>query len=294
METKKLEIKGRVRYNEPLSKHTTFRIGGPARILVEAKDENELKKVMKYADMEGMDTVVLGRGSNVLVSDKGFNGVVIKLTSPDFQNVRFKGTTVFAGSGILLAHLIILTCKHSLGGLGGLVGIPGTVGGAVCANAGYKGNIGGLVKSVRVMDKQGRVKRISSSGLKFGYRTSNLLKYIILEVEFSLKKAAKKNLIKICEQLMRLRRKSQPWDKKSAGCIFRNPKGEMSTAGEIIDFCGLKGKRCGDAIIARKHANFIVNTDKATAKDVLDLAQLVQKTVKQKVGVDLKLEIMTI
>jgi len=289
-----LNIKGAIKYNELLLKHTTFRIGGPAEVFVTPHDENDLKKILSFARSKGIKTFVIGRGSNLLVRDKGFDGIIIRIIEPYFCNMRIDGTTLKAGAGVSLSKLVVFACQNSLGGLEGLVGIPGTVGGALVMNAGYESMIGDRVKKVRAIDKEGKLKTLSSKNLKFGYRKSNLFEYIITEVEFQLKRIPKTNLIKICGQLMKLKKKTQPLDMHSAGCVFKNPQGEQFSAGEIIDFCGLKGKKVGDAEISRRHANFIVNTKSARSKDVMDLIKLVRETVKKRSGIALEQEIIVL
>ncbi len=287
-------LKGKIRFNEPLYKHTTFGIGGPAKIWAEPKDEKDLRGVLQFVKTHKLKIFVIGSGSNVLVDDKGFDGVVIRLSSPYFKDINFEKSKVIAGTGAKLSHLVFSSCKHSLGGLETLAGIPGTVGGAVCMNSGYKKSIGEFVHKVRVMDETGKLRTLYSKDLKFGYRNSNLSRYIILEVEIGLKKQEKEILIESYEHLIRLKKASQPWSQRSAGCVFKNPMRISRTAAGLIELCGLKGKRFGGAKISDKHANFIINLNRAASDDVIRLMDLVGKRVKKKFGIELEPELIRI
>lgn len=288
----KKSLKGKVSFGEPLSMHTTFRIGGPAKIWVEPDDEEDLKKVLRFAKKRNLKTFIIGFGSNVLADDKGFDGIAIRFSSPNFKKIHFEKTKVRAGSGLAVISLVLSCCRHSLGGLECLVGIPGTVGGAVRMNAGYKKNIGELINSVRVMDKNGRIKTLYKKDLKFGYRRSNLSSYIALEAEFNLKRSPKSSIVKSCNDLIKSKRQTQPLNKRSAGCVFKNPEGRKYPAGRLIDLCGLKGAKMGGARISSKHANFIINETRATSKDVVNLMNLAKKKVREKFGVCLEPEII--
>ncbi|MCK4463973.1 MAG: UDP-N-acetylmuramate dehydrogenase [Candidatus Omnitrophica bacterium] len=290
----KNSLKGKFRFGELLYKHTTFRIGGPAKIWVEPEDEKDLRGVLQFVKAHKLKIFVIGSGSNVLADDKGFDGVVIRLSSPYFKDINFEKSKVLAGTGTKLSHLVFSSCKHSLGGLENLAGIPGTVGGAVCMNAGYKKSIGEFVHKARVMDETGKLRTLYSKDLKFGYRNSNLSRYVILEVEIGLKKEEKENLIESYEHLIRLKKASQPWSRKSAGCVFKNPTSISRTAAGLIELCGLKGKRFGGAKISDKHANFIINVNRAASNDVIGLMDFVQKRVKKKFGIALEPELVRI
>ena len=290
----KNSLKGKFRLGESLYKHTTFRIGGPARIWVEPEDEKDLRGVLQFVKAHKLKIFVIGSGSNVLADDKGFDGVVIHLSSGYFKDINFEKSKVITGAGTKLSKVVLSSCKHSLGGLESLAGIPGTVGGAVCTNAGYKKSIGEFVHKVRVMDETGKLRTFDSKDLKFGYRNSNLSRYIILEVEISLKSQDKEILIETYEHLKRLKKASQPWSQKSAGCVFKNPTRSRRAAGGLIELCGLKGKRLGGAKISEKHANFIINVNRAAASDVIGLMELVKERVKKKFGIVLEPELVRI
>lgn len=272
------------------SEHTTFKIGGPAKFFIEPKDSAELRLILAYARKYKVPLFVIGAGSNILISDKGVGGIVLRLRSPYFRKLIFNGEHLEAGSGVMLSQLLNATQKQGLSGLEFLAGIPGTVAGALIMNAGIPGEtIGDLVEEVWVMDYNGNIKLLKKQVLKFGYRTSNLSKYIILNAHLRLVKKAKLAIKNKIAEYLNYRRMNQDISKPSAGCIFKNPKGTQ--AGRLIDLCGLKGKRIGGACISKRHGNFILNQDKATAGDVLKLMDLIIKRVKRKFNITLEPEI---
>ena len=283
-----------VKTNEPLASHTTFKIGGPADFFVEVEEEEKLLKLIKLLKELKLPYFILGGGSNLLVADEGFRGVVVKIANCELPALpaggRIANFKIIAGAGVSLGRLVELAAKNSLTGLEFAAGIPGTVGGAVRGNAGAWGQaIGDRVKRVKVLTPQGEIKWIGASDCHFSYRQSRFkkTKEIILEVELELEKGNKKEIQeKISQNLAK--RATQPKE-PSAGCIFVNPK--PLVAGELIDKCGLKGKRIGDAQISPKHANFIVNLGKAKAADVNKLIKLIKEKVKEKFGVELEEEI---
>lgn len=274
----------KLKENEPLSEHTTFRIGGPARYFIEAKTIAELQAALNFAKGKKLKVLFLGKGSNALISDKGFNGLVIKLR---LSRTGVSGESVVAESGVSVAQLVNLTAKKGLTGLEFLTGIPGTVGGAVAMNAGVgKFAIGDKIKRV-----WGLRKTFSKSECKFGYRRSifQVGKYIITKVEFKLKKGNKAKIRATIKQMWQKRLEKQPYDLPSAGSVFKNPKGKF--AGQLIEEAGCKGLRVRGAEVSKMHANFIVNRGKARAKDVIQLMKAVQKKVKKAFGVTLEPEI---
>ncbi|MEW6557488.1 MAG: UDP-N-acetylmuramate dehydrogenase [Elusimicrobiota bacterium] len=286
-------VSGKVLENEPLSKHTTFRIGGPCNFYVETKTIDELQKLVRYCKNKKIPYLVIGFGSNILVKDKRIKGVVIRLmgelSSLDF-NLQKKSVT--AGGGCSLQLFVKKCAENGLSGMEFLVGIPGTIGGAVIMNAGAKDNsIGFLIKSVTVMNEKVEIKKIGKKSLKFSYRSSNIpSEDIIISAEFLLKKKPKNDIIKKLNELMLLRAKTQPFGFfNNAGCIFKNPPGDF--AGRLIDKAGLKGRSVGGAVVSKLHANFINNTGNATANDVLKLIKKIQKKVREKFNKNLKLEI---
>lgn len=292
-------IRGNVRISEPLAGRTSFRIGGPADIWVEPADVNDLKKIVAFARKNNLPVFVIGNGSNLLVNDSGFRGMVIRLSSPAFTGLSVKGTTLRAGAGGSLPVLIKFACEKSLAGLESLAGIPGTVGGAVYMNAGgsmnpmYK-NIGELITSVKVMDFHGRVRTIKKGGLNFGYRRSNLKDCVILEVALKLVKGERAALTSSCIQFIKIKKEKQTLDLPSAGCIFKNPPNFQFTCGQMIDMLGLKGKRIGGAEISDKHANFIINNGGASSRDIMEMIDLVKNKVMENYKVPLELEIKII
>jgi len=279
--------KNRVKTDEPLAKHTTFGIGGPADLYYEAKTTSEIIAAVKLAQQYHILYFILGGGSNLLVSDEGFRGIVIKIKNAD---LRFKNERAVVGAGLNLGQLVKETTRRGLLGLEFTAGIPGTVGGAVRGNAGaWRQNIGDGVVRVKVLDENNRLRWLSRKDCHFSYRQSRFKKSqeIILEAELTLVKGQKQEIKqKIAEYLQKRR---QDPKEPSAGCIFVNPK--TCPAGKLIEACGLKGKRIGQAQISPRHANFIVNLGGAKAEDVLELTRLVKGKVKEKFGVNLEKEI---
>ena len=289
-------IKGSLRPLEALSAHTSFRIGGPAALWAEPKDALELKKIVLFAKKSSIPVFVMGGGTNVLASDNGFNGIVIHLGAPSFKKVSVKGTTVKIGAGYPTPALVRLCCSKGLSGLESLVGIPGTVGGAVFMNAGgwssplYR-NIGDYVTAIKVMDYKGSIKILKKDDIDFGYRVSGLSHYIILEAALKLGKEDSSTLLSRADNFLNMKRQKQVLDMPSAGCVFKNPEDSQFTTGQMIDMLGLKGRRMGGAEISKKHANFIVNRNDATCKDVLKLIDLVKNKVMDSYNIPLELEI---
>lgn len=282
--------KDRLKLNEPMAKHTTFGIGGPADLFYEARTKEELVKAMRLARKLKIPYFILGAGSNLLVSDKGIRGLVIKVGNGKWE---VKGEKIIADAGASLAKLVETAVKHSLSGVEICFGIPGTVGGAVVGNAGTADKwIEDIIEEVEVLDKEGKIHQLSSSECQFGYRTSRFkqTKEIILRVILVLKKDEPE---KIKERMKAIvaRRRNQPKE-RSAGSIFKNPVGK--SAGWLIEQVGLKGKRVGDAQISPQHANFIVNKGAATADDVVQLIKLIKREVKKKFGIELEEEICLI
>jgi len=286
---KGLKLK-KVRLKEPLKKHTTFKIGGPAEYFVRPKGAAELKVLIKAAKRYKIPVLVIGAGSNILAGDKGVGGLVIQLNSSYFKKIRVKGNSVHAGSGVMLSKLIITSRNFGLSGLENLAGIPGTVGGALAMNAGAWGkNIEDTLKEVWVMDYSGRIRVLKKKNIEFGYRKSDLGKYIILEARFGLGKGDGLNIRSRIREYLKQRRSAQDLTRPSAGCVFKNPTGK--SAGKLIDECGLKGKRVGGAAISGKHANFIVNLGNAKSADVIDLIKLIKNKVRAKFHINLEPEI---
>lgn len=283
---------GSTRLNEPLSGHTTFRIGGKARAWVRANTIKDLKDILKLIKKNNLKFIIIGYGSNLLFDDNGFDGVVISL-GRDFQDLKHNGRKIFSGAAVSLNKLISYACNFGLSGIDALAGIPGTVGGALAMNAGARESaIGDFAREVFVVDYNSNFFKISKEDIKFGYRNSNLSKYIILGAWFDLNKKPRQEIKKNINDILKLKRDSQDLWNFSAGCIFKNPKNNF--AGRLIERCGLKGRNIGRAFVSNKHANFIINKGGATSKDVLELISLIKREVKNKFNICLKPEIKII
>lgn len=289
-ENKLSGFKGKIILNEPLRKHTTFKIGGPAKYFIVPFDLPELICALDFASLNKIPFLVIGAGSNLLVSDKGIDGVVVKLSSDSFKKILFKDTVLEVGSGCLLSTLINEAVQNGLSFLEFLTGIPGTVGGALVMNAGIPGkSISDLIEDVTVMDYNGKVKVLRRADIEFGYRQSSLSDCIVLSANL---KCVRRDAIEIKSRIkayLDARKNSQELNLPSAGCVFKNSS--IGPAGRLIDSCGLKGKMIGSARVSEKHANFIVNTGYAKAEDVFTLMKLIIKDVENKFNVTLEPEI---
>lgn len=281
--------------NEPLSKHCTFKIGGPASLFIEPDSRETLRKVILEANRYNVRLFILGNGSNVLFPDKGFNGAVLRIGA-GFSSMRLvDGLTIECDSGVPLKSLCEFACENSLGGLEFAYGIPGSVGGAVYMNAGaYGGEMKDVVSGTYHITQDGEMGSFTGGELEFGYRHSvySGTGLVIIKALFGLNYRDRREIRAQMEDYMSRRHEKQPLDYKSAGSTFKRPAGGY--ASELIDRCGLKGMRIGGAMVSDKHAGFVVNTGDATCKDVLNLIGLIQKTVKEKTGFELEAEIKVI
>lgn len=290
---------------EPLSKHTYFKVGGPAEVYLEVKTTNELSEIVSFCRKNSIPFTLFGGGSNVLVQDKGLSGVVIKnMTS----NIEIMGETVVVDSGVLVNVLVRKTIDQGLGGLEYFMGLPGTVGGAVVNNSHYKKQLfGEHITSIKVVDILGKIKEYKAADLQFSYDYSILQKTheTVLSVTLKLTKADKNELQKIALESTQYRSSTQPIGLPSSGCIFKNVEvpvemrekfdgKETIGAGYLIDRAGLKGTKVGGAVVSDKHANFIVNTGNATSQDILNLCEMIEKTVKEKFGLVLHREVFVL
>lgn len=283
-------LRGRIRKKEPLKKHTTFKVGGPAEFFFEPEDIRDLKSFISLVKRHGIGFRIIGAGSNILISDKGIKGAVLRLSSQAFKKISFNKTLVRVGAGKPLWELILECRKKGLSGLEFLVGIPGTAGGALLMNAGVKEkNIGDLVRNVTVIDRNGQVKILSLKKLKFGYRKSNLEKFIVLAASLKLVKKDRQAINENIKNMLDYRRRTQDYSYPSAGCVFKNPKG--NSAGRLIDLCGLKDKSINGAGVSKIHANFILNLNQAKSSDILRLIQLITNKVRSKFKITLEPEI---
>ena len=278
-----------MRRGAALAERTTMRIGGKAEFLVEPSDEEGFAAAYAAAARQGRPVHVLGGGSNLLVADEGVPGVVISTRRMADRHARVEGGRVFARAGTPLARLVNWAVGKGLAGLECLVGIPGTVGGAVWMNAGGRdGNIGPMVRKVTCVNEEGRLISLDAASLSWGYRRSGLTLPVVA-VELELKADAPSAVAARTTETLERKLRGQPMDVASAGCFFRNPPGD--NAGRLIEAAGLKGCRIGGAEVSSRHANFLVNTGAAAAADVLALAEHVRGTVRSRFGIVLENEV---
>ncbi|HIY26084.1 MAG TPA: UDP-N-acetylmuramate dehydrogenase [Candidatus Acutalibacter pullistercoris] len=286
------ELGCRIQEGEPLAPRTTFRIGGPADRLYTLENLGQLKGLLQALEQGNIPRMVLGKGSNLLVSDKGYRGAVLALAG-EFQKVELlPGGRVLAGAGAPLASVCAFARDRGLSGLEFAWGIPGSIGGAAYMDAGaYGGEMKDVVVKVRHLTSDGREGEAQGEDLAFGYRKSRYVGSgeIITQVEFQLEPGEPAAIAGKMEELMGRRKDKQPYDMPSAGSVFKRPEGHF--AGTLIEQAGLKGRSVGGAQVSPKHAGFIVNTGGATCQDVLDLIALIQKTVQEKFGVALEPEV---
>jgi len=284
------KIKGiKVFENEPLKNYSSLRIGGNARYLIKIYNLKALLKTIELINKWRLKFMVIGEGTNILFPDKGFNGVVIKLMG-EFRKIDRTKNIFLCGGGALIKDFINKAVESGYSGMEFLAGIPGSIGGAVKGNAGAFGkSISEIVKRVSILDSKARVKKLSREKIKFAYRYSSIPdNSIIFEVELRLRRGEKKTTKRKIKELLKMRWQKQPKG-FSAGSFFKNPK--PLSAGRLIEECGLKGLRVGDAVISKKHANFIINLGEAKAEDVLNLVKIVKKRVKEIKGVELEPEV---
>lgn len=281
----------RIRCDEPLKRHTTFRIGGPADYLIEVANRKELSELLLLASKEGLPVYILGNGSNLLVSDDGVRGLVLVLAG-EFSQLTVEGTTVRVGGGHNLPKLANQVMKLGLGGIEFACAIPGTVGAGLVINAGaHGGDLSQVVTEATVVWGDGKIERLTPEQIGFGYRSSYLqgTSAIVTEVVLSLHPADKEAMQEAMRHHLDRRRTTQPLKLANAGSIFKNPVGDY--AGRLIEQAGLKGLVEGDAQISEKHANFIVNRGNASARDVLILMDRVRGIVEQRSGIRLEAEV---
>ncbi|MDQ0972783.1 UDP-N-acetylmuramate dehydrogenase [Neobacillus niacini] len=283
---------GKVKRNERLSQHTTMKIGGPADIFIEPASLENIQKVMTFLKEREIPWRAIGRGSNLLVSDKGIEGVVIKLGS-GLDHLTISDSKITVGGGHSLVSLSTLISKKGLSGLEFASGIPGSVGGAVYMNAGAHGSdISKILTKAHILFDDGSMEWLSNDEMEFTYRTSVLQKKrpgIVLEAEFQLTKGDKTAIVSQMQKNKDYRKETQPWNFPCAGSIFRNPL--PNYAGKLIEDAGLKGFQMGGAKISEMHGNFIVNAGNATAKDVLDLIQYIKDTILNLYGIKMETEV---
>ena len=277
--------------NEPMRLHTTFKIGGPARVLLFPETEEQITALVQCARANGVRLLTIGNGSNLLVADKGIDAAVLVMDK-HFSAVTVKGDTIFAQAGASLMKVCRTALEHSLTGLEFAYGIPGTVGGAVYMNAGaYGGEMKDVLASVDVLTQDLEIKTIPAAELNLGYRYSSIPEkgYIVLGATLQLKKGNIAEIRGRMAELAEQRRAKQPLQYPSAGSTFKRPEGYF--AGKLVQDAGLKGKTIGGAQVSEKHSGFLINIGGATAQDILDLIAFCQKEVKDKFGVTLETEV---
>jgi len=279
-----------VREHVPLAERTWFKVGGAAQFFAEPGSLDELQSVVARCRDEGMQARLLGGGSKVLVRDEGVTGMVISLANPAFTKIKIEGRRATLSGGAALANAITVTVGAGLAGLEPLVGIPGTVGGALQGNSGsHGGDIGQWACAATVMTRGGEIFQRDRGDLVFAYRQSSLDELVILDAQFELEEEDPVEVTKRMQKAWIVKKANLPMAHENTGCIFKNPRG--MSAGMLIDQCGLKGERVGGVEVSQRHANFYVAQQGATAKDVLQLIDVVRNRVAERMGVELETEI---
>ncbi|KXB67849.1 UDP-N-acetylmuramate dehydrogenase [Parvimonas sp. KA00067] len=281
-----------VRYDEPLKNHTTFGIGGSCIALIEPREVEDIIEAIKICRENNIKFFVIGNGSNLLVSDEGYNGVIIKLKK-EFSTIKVEGEYVIAKSGAKLSEVFDVILENSLAGFEFASGIPGTIGGAIYMNAGaYGGEMKDIVETVEVLDMDTfEVKELKNEELEFSYRNSIIQNknYIVLAIKLKLQKGNKEEIKTIYEDLREKRNSKQPLNFGSAGSTFKRPEGHF--ASKLIEDSGLKGYHINDAWVSEKHSGFVVNKGNASCKEILELIDHVKNIVFEKFGVKLEMEV---
>lgn len=281
-----------VRYDEPLKNHTTFKIGGNCIALVEPREISDIIEAVKICRKNSIKFFVIGNGSNLLVPDEGYNGVIIKLKS-EFSKIKVEGDYLIINSGAKLSEVYTVAFKNSLTGFEFASGIPGTIGGAIYMNAGaYGGEMKDIVESVQVLDLDNfELRELINEELEFSYRKSIIQRrnYIVTSIKLKLQKGNKEEINAVYEDLRERRNSKQPLNFGSAGSTFKRPEGHF--ASKLIEDAGLKGYHINDAWVSEKHSGFVVNKGNASYKEVMELIEYVQKVVFEKFGVKLETEV---
>lgn len=282
----------RLLFQEPMSRHTTFRVGGEAECIVMVETQEELSQLVPYLSRTGQEYFILGNGSNLLVGDKGYQGVILRL-GKRMQGIGVNGNYIVAGAGALLSQVSAAARNAGLSGLEFAAGIPGTIGGAIVMNAGaYDGEMKQIVKMVRVMNKEGEILTLDNDTMEFGYRTSIIRNrpFIVLGVVLELTQGKKEQIGERMEELMERRKSKQPLEYPSAGSTFKRPEGYY--AGKLIMDAGLRGYRIGGAQVSEKHCGFVINAGGATAADIKEVIEEVQERVKDRFHIRLEPEVI--
>ncbi|MDO4575891.1 MAG: UDP-N-acetylmuramate dehydrogenase [Planctomycetia bacterium] len=286
------DFRGKILNQEPMAMHTWFQLGGNAEYFAEPETPTELAAMVRRCEEENVPLRILGGGSNILVREAGVSGLVLHLSENLTPGPRVEENRIRVGGSIPLGHLVTSAVRAGLGGLEELIGIPGTVGGALRGNAGTNSvDMGQHLKSVLVMRGNGEISEKTAADLAFGYRQSSLDGSIILEAEFELREEPPVELARQMQKLWILRKSAQPMGHQCSGRIFRNPVESGSNASEIIEMAGLKGTRLGGAVVCERQANFIVTEPECTPSDILRLIDLIREQVFKRFGVELETEI---
>lgn len=283
--------KEQVLFEEPMKSHTTFRIGGPAEVFIMPKSVKQVQMAVKICQEEQIPYFILGNGSNLLVSDRGYRGVIIQMDR-NMGEIQVEGTEIQAAAGALLSSIAVAARRESLTGFEFAGGIPGTLGGAVVMNAGaYGGEIKDVLKEVTVMDGDGKIFTLPASELEMGYRTSIIKTagYLVLSARITLSRGEEEDIKARTRELSEMRTQKQPLDYPSAGSTFKRPEGYF--AGKLIMDSGLRGYSVGGAMVSEKHCGFVINKGNATAEDVVSLMKHVTEVVQEKYGVTLEPEV---
>jgi UDP-N-acetylmuramate dehydrogenase len=279
-----------VEQDHPLAPHTWYRLGGPADYFVRPRTVKELKGVVRRCNENHVRIYVMGLGSNLLVSDDGVRGAVIRLEGDEFGRSEYEGEQVTAWAGAELSKIVLDCVEKGLSGIEPLTGIPGSIGGAVRMNAGGTfGDIGSVVESVTLMDIQGNVFERSRAELNFDYRSVNIRARFILNARLKLVEADPDKIMRTVKESWIYKKNSQPLNTRNCGCVFKNPPG--ASAGALIDRAGLKGFRIGGAAVSEKHANFIVAGEGCRSRDVTELIDIVRQKVREQFDVELESEL---
>jgi len=270
--------------------HTWFQLGGPAEFFAGPESVEQLVALVRRCHDEGVEARLLGHGSNILVRDEGVPGMTLRLSALEFNKVQVDGSRITVGGGAVLGRLVTTAVHEGLAGLEMLVGIPGTVGGALHGNTGtHGGDVGQCTAGATVIAASGEVVHRTRDDLVFGYRESSLDELAIVEATFQLEEEDPRALAKRMQKQWILKKAAQPLGHQCAGCVFKNPRG--TSAGELIEKVGLKGTRIGGAVVSERHANFIVAEPECTSQDVLRLIELVRGQVHDRIGIRLDLEL---
>ena len=279
-----------VKTDYPLAKRTWYGLGGAADYFIRPKTVKQLKEVVRRCRKNNIPIYVMGFGSNLLISDNGLRGAVIKLEADEFAQIEFDGTEVTAWAGAELSKLVLTCVEKGLSGIEALTGIPGSIGGAVKMNAGGNfGDFGSAVETVTLMDGEGNIFKKSKPELVFDYRRTNIEAKFILNAKLQLTESDSEQIMRTVKEIWIYKKNNQPLNTKNSGCIFKNP--QSGSAGALIDRAGMKGLRIGGAVVSEKHANFIIAEKGCTSSDVMKLIDTIKQKIKEQFDTELELEV---